>query len=126
LLKDILARANSRDYRILRSKAVETISLIGVAVGKQKFAADAKEVMESLQRIYTNPLDEDDPLREYGLRVGGTHNNKTKRSIKHFLFFFSFTLCCWIGLCTHMSMLGSRLCPVHAHGHAFIDQICIY
>jgi hypothetical protein len=69
LLKDILARANTHDYRMLRAKAVETISLIGIAVGKQKFAADAKEVMEILQKIYANPLDADDPLREYGLRA---------------------------------------------------------
>jgi hypothetical protein len=68
-LKDILARANSRDYRLLRCKAVETISLIGVAVGKQKFANDAKEVMELLQRTYSLPLEADDPMRDYGLRV---------------------------------------------------------
>ena len=36
--------------RMLRGKAMECISLIGVAVGVNKFGADAKEVMETLIR----------------------------------------------------------------------------
>ena len=44
-LKGLLQSAQGKDYRMLRGKAMECISLIGVAVGKEKFAADAKEVM---------------------------------------------------------------------------------
>ena len=39
-----------KEYRMLRGKAMECISLIGVAVGVNKFGADAKEVMETLIR----------------------------------------------------------------------------
>ena len=38
----------SRERRVLRGKSMECISLIGVAVGAQAFAADAKEVMDLL------------------------------------------------------------------------------
>ena len=40
----------TKEYRMLRGKAMECISLIGVAVGVNKFGADAKEVMETLIR----------------------------------------------------------------------------
>jgi len=46
LLKQILYHANSKEYRMLRGKAMECISLIGMAVGKEKFFGDAKEVMD--------------------------------------------------------------------------------
>lgn len=58
-LKNILGNANSQEYRVLKGKAMECISLIGmykvftwylhpigVAVGKEKFYQDAKDVME--------------------------------------------------------------------------------
>jgi len=43
-LKQVLVNANGKEYRMLRGKAMECITLIGVAVGKEKFYADAKEV----------------------------------------------------------------------------------
>ena len=45
-LKKILEVAQGKDYRMLRGKSMECISLIGVAVGKEAFCGDAKEVMD--------------------------------------------------------------------------------
>ena len=50
-LKQILINAEGKDYRMLRAKAVECISLVGMAVGKERFAADAKEVMDMLMQL---------------------------------------------------------------------------
>lgn len=43
-LKTILTQANRKEQRMLRAKAMECISLIGMAVGKDKFRADALQV----------------------------------------------------------------------------------
>lgn len=40
----VLTQAREKDQRMLRAKAVEAISLVGMAVGKEKFAKDAKQV----------------------------------------------------------------------------------
>ena len=47
-LKKILQVAHGKEYRMLRGKSMECISLIGVAVGTEAFGADAKEVMDLL------------------------------------------------------------------------------
>jgi len=67
-LKSVLSNATSKDYRILRGKAMECISLIGVAVGKEKFGADAKEVMEQLMATQ-GKLEEDDPQKAFVLQA---------------------------------------------------------
>ena len=56
-------------------QAMECISLIGVAVGKERFGPDAKEVMEILIKTQTSTLDPDDPqvsflLQACWLRLG--------------------------------------------------------
>lgn len=43
-LKAILVNANDKSNRMLRAKAMECISLVGMAVGKDKFRDDAKQV----------------------------------------------------------------------------------
>lgn len=43
-LKAILVNATDKSNRMLRAKSMECISLIGMAVGKAKFADDAKQV----------------------------------------------------------------------------------
>lgn len=43
-LKAILMNANDKSNRMLRAKAMECISLVGMAVGKEKFRDDAKQV----------------------------------------------------------------------------------
>eukprot|EP01114_Cavostelium_apophysatum_P016598 TRINITY_DN4762_c0_g1_i1.p1 TRINITY_DN4762_c0_g1~~TRINITY_DN4762_c0_g1_i1.p1 ORF type:complete len:1093 (-),score=369.83 TRINITY_DN4762_c0_g1_i1:62-3340(-) len=60
-LKSILSNANSNEYRMLRGKAMECISLIGVAVGKEKFYQDAKEIMEQFMKTQANHMEADDP-----------------------------------------------------------------
>ena len=47
----------------MRGKTIECISLIGLAVGTEKFSADASEVMEMLLKTQTGDteLSDDDP-----------------------------------------------------------------
>jgi len=61
LLKSILANANSKEYRVLRGKTMECISLIGVAVGKEKFYQDAKEICDLMLKTQSTQLEPDDP-----------------------------------------------------------------
>jgi len=44
-LKAILMNATDKSNRMLRAKSMECISLVGMAVGKEKFRDDAKQVM---------------------------------------------------------------------------------
>jgi len=69
LLKTILTTALHKDLRMLRGKAMECISLIGIAVGKEKFMEDAKQVMEILVTIQNGPLEADDPQTEFMLQA---------------------------------------------------------
>lgn len=43
-LKTILLNATDKSNRMLRAKSMECISLVGMAVGKEKFGKDAKQV----------------------------------------------------------------------------------
>lgn len=43
-LKAILVNATDKSNRMLRAKSLECISLVGMAVGKEKFRDDAKRV----------------------------------------------------------------------------------
>jgi len=45
-LKQMLLQCTSKDHRLLRGKTMECVSLIGIAVGRDTFIADAKEVMD--------------------------------------------------------------------------------
>lgn len=54
LAKDVLVNAQGDEYGLLRGKAMESIALIGQAVGKARFSADAKQVMDILVRLHTN------------------------------------------------------------------------
>ena len=52
----------------MRGKTIECISLIGLAVGPEKFTADASEVMEMLLKTQTGDaeMSDDDPqVRKY-------------------------------------------------------------
>ena len=44
-LKAILVNASDKSNRMLRAKSMECISLVGMAVGKDKFKDDAKQVI---------------------------------------------------------------------------------
>ena len=67
----ITAAAVPKADRLLRAKALECLSRVALAVGKQRFAADAPEVLEAMKRMQTGPLEADDPLGAYLLRSWG-------------------------------------------------------
>ncbi|KAL9329415.1 hypothetical protein ACSQ67_004418 [Phaseolus vulgaris] len=68
-LKAILVNATDKSNRMLRAKSMECISLVGMAVGKEKFRADAKQVMEVLMSLQVSQLETDDPTTSYMLQA---------------------------------------------------------
>ncbi|XP_036330351.1 importin-5 isoform X2 [Rhagoletis pomonella] len=65
-LKFIIQNAKSEDLRMLRGKTIECVSLIGLAVGREKFITDAGEVMDMLLKTHTEgDLPDDDPQTSY-------------------------------------------------------------
>jgi hypothetical protein len=66
-LKYLFVNATTSDLRLLRGKTIECISLIGLAVGKEKFLGDCQDVMETLLRTQTNfdNLEDEDPQISY-------------------------------------------------------------
>ncbi|KAF5892917.1 importin-5, partial [Clarias magur] len=66
-LKHIVENAVQKELRLLRGKTIECISLIGLAVGKEKFMHDASAVMQLLLKTQTdfNDLEDDDPQISY-------------------------------------------------------------
>jgi len=70
-LKQMLLQCASKEQRLLRGKTMECISLIGIAVGKDIFKADAKEVMDMFLATQNNAMDPDDPQASYLLQAWG-------------------------------------------------------
>jgi hypothetical protein len=71
-LKKILQVAQGKEHRLLRGKSMECISLIGVAVGKDAFRSDAKEVMDLLLAAQQGvELEPDDPQISFMLQACG-------------------------------------------------------
>ncbi|ONK65480.1 uncharacterized protein A4U43_C07F37540 [Asparagus officinalis] len=68
-LKAILMNATDKSNRMLRAKSMECISLVGMAVGKEKFRDDAKQVMEVLMSLQGSQLETDDPITSYMLQA---------------------------------------------------------
>jgi len=66
-LKYMIGNALTPELRLLRGKTIECVSLIGLAVGGEKFTADASEVMELLlsSQVKGEELPEDDPQMSY-------------------------------------------------------------
>ncbi|CAB3220948.1 unnamed protein product [Arctia plantaginis] len=66
-LKYIIANATTDDLKMLRGKTIECVSLIGLAVGEEKFTSDASEVMDLLLKTHTagEQLPADDPQTSY-------------------------------------------------------------
>ncbi|KAG7504065.1 importin-5 [Solea senegalensis] len=66
-LRHIVENAVQKELRLLRGKTIECISLIGLAVGKEKFMPDASAVMQLLLKTQTdfNDLEDDDPQISY-------------------------------------------------------------
>ncbi|KMS98771.1 hypothetical protein BVRB_3g068480 [Beta vulgaris subsp. vulgaris] len=68
-LKAILVNATDKSNRMLRAKSMECISLVGMAVGKEKFRDDAKQVMEVLMQLQGSQMEADDPTTSYMLQA---------------------------------------------------------
>ncbi|KAK6963036.1 Importin-5 [Biomphalaria glabrata] len=66
-LKYIMQHIQSSEHRLLRGKTIECISLIGLAVGKEKFMQDCNDVMQLLLKTQTeeDDLADDDPQITY-------------------------------------------------------------
>ncbi|CAI9286116.1 unnamed protein product [Lactuca saligna] len=54
---------------MLRAKSMECISLVGMAVGKDKFKDDAKQVMDVLMLLQGSQLETNDPTISYMLQA---------------------------------------------------------
>ncbi|CAH1433670.1 unnamed protein product [Lactuca virosa] len=68
-LKAILMNATDKANCMLRAKSMECISLVGMAVGKDKFKDDAKQVMDVLMSLQGSQLETDDPTISYMLQA---------------------------------------------------------
>ena len=56
MLKHVLYSASSKAEQLLRAKALECVSLVGMAVGKERFRSDAQEVMAFMQQLQVSFL----------------------------------------------------------------------
>jgi hypothetical protein len=68
-LKEILIKATGKADRMLRARAIECVSLIAVAVGRDKFLADAQAVMECFVRTQQSEMEPDDPQAHHLLQA---------------------------------------------------------
>ncbi|KAA8644804.1 nuclear import receptor PSE1 [Aspergillus tanneri] len=71
LLFNVLKEEQSKEYRLLRAKAMECATLIALAVGKAKMGPDALNLVQLLGNIQQNIVDADDPQSQYLLHCWG-------------------------------------------------------
>jgi importin-5 len=71
LLFNVLREEQSKEYRLLRAKAMECATLIALAVGKQKMGTQALELVQILGNIQQSIVDADDPQSSYLLHCWG-------------------------------------------------------
>lgn len=64
-IKQIISSCVSKEERTLRGKAIECISIIGLSVGEEQFAADGMEGMNALLYLFKSGLEDDDPVKDY-------------------------------------------------------------
>lgn len=66
-LKYIIENASTTELQLLRGKTIECVSLIGLAVGQEKFMGDASDVMNMLLKTQTGDIEisEDNPQLSY-------------------------------------------------------------
>jgi hypothetical protein len=68
-LKEILVKAQGKQDRMLRARAIECVSLIAVAVGRDKFIGDAQQVMECFVQTQQSEMEADDPQAHHLLQA---------------------------------------------------------
>lgn len=71
LLFNVLQQEQSKEYRLLRAKAMECTTLIALAVGKERMGADAITLVNILGQIQNGITDDDDPQASYLLHCWG-------------------------------------------------------
>jgi hypothetical protein len=71
LLFSVLQEEQSKEYRLLRAKAMECATLIALAVGKERMGADAMNLVQLLGRVQNSVTDSDDPQASYLLHCWG-------------------------------------------------------
>ena len=71
LLFNVLREEQSKEYRLLRAKAMECATLIALAVGKERMGPDAVTLVQILGTIQQNIQDADDPQSQYLLHCWG-------------------------------------------------------
>ncbi|KAA8622517.1 KAP95 Karyopherin importin beta [Pyrenophora tritici-repentis] len=71
LLFNVLQEEQSKEYRLLRAKAMECATLIALAVGKDRMGQDALSLVQLLGRIQNSVSEPDDPQASYLLHCWG-------------------------------------------------------
>ena len=71
LLFNVLKGEQSKEYRLLRAKAMECATLIALAVGKEKMGQDALNLVQLLGIIQSKVTEPDDPQGQYLLHCWG-------------------------------------------------------
>ncbi|TKX21052.1 importin subunit beta-3 [Elsinoe australis] len=71
LLFNVLREEQSKEYRLLRAKAMECATLIALAVGKERMGQDAVNLVQVLGSIQENITEDDDPQSSYLLHCWG-------------------------------------------------------
>ncbi|KAF2869193.1 armadillo-type protein [Massariosphaeria phaeospora] len=71
LLFNVLNEEQSKEYRLLRAKAMECATLIALAVGKERMGPDALSLVQLLGRIQNTVSEPDDPQASYLLHCWG-------------------------------------------------------
>lgn len=71
LLFNVLQSPIDKDTRLLKAKAMECATLIGLAVGKERLGTDAMKLVQLLAQIQTNVTEPDDPQAQYLMHCWG-------------------------------------------------------
>lgn len=71
LLFNVLREEQSKEYRLLRAKAMECATLIALAVGKERMGQDALALVQVLGSVQEGITDDDDPQASYLLHCWG-------------------------------------------------------
>lgn len=71
LLFNVLKEEQSKEYRLLRAKAMECATLIALAVGKEKMGPDALVLVQLLGNVQQSIAESDDPQASYLLHCWG-------------------------------------------------------
>lgn len=71
LLFNVLRQEQSKEYRLLRAKAMECATLIALAVRKEKMGADGMALVQILGSVQESIVENDDPQASYLLHCWG-------------------------------------------------------